>query len=160
MHQCNSLNCSRWCFCVRYKKTLAMYWGDVGIKNRRMKKYGRIEIWCTSHIHPCNHSTTHLVVRVWLWVWRGAKPLLLQLSNQLWLSSSRKGFLSWSGQKSFFSWDKPIGAAPRKQCFATAKAVLGIPFFVSVVSRLDMYWTYVLLYRTYVLLARPTKVRR
>jgi hypothetical protein len=30
----------------------------------------------------------------------------------------------------------------------------------SVVGRLDMYRTYVLLYRTMVLMARPTKVRR
>jgi hypothetical protein len=33
------------------------------MKNRRMKKYGAVEIWCMSHIHPRDHSTTHLVVR-------------------------------------------------------------------------------------------------
>jgi hypothetical protein len=46
-------------FLHKVQKNLAMYWGDVGIENRRMKKYGAVEIWRTSHIHPQDHNTTY-----------------------------------------------------------------------------------------------------
>ncbi len=41
MRQCDSLNCSRRFFCLRYKKNLALYWGDVEIKNQRVKNMAR-----------------------------------------------------------------------------------------------------------------------
>jgi hypothetical protein len=42
----------------------------------------------------------------------------------------------------------------------TDNAIKAIDYVACVVSRLDMYCTNVLMYRTMVLLARPTKVRR
>jgi hypothetical protein len=51
----------------------------------------------------------------------------------------------------------PLGEAV---VFKTVPAPASKPFNGSVVGRLDMYRTKVLLYHTMVLLARPTKVRR
>ncbi len=50
-------------------QTTTLYWVNIGIKNRRMKKYGTVKLfWCTLHISPCDRNTTHFQAHPWLCV--------------------------------------------------------------------------------------------